>query len=280
MSLLIVPVYGDKLHAQLWPFKSADPVNPFFLFARAVFALINVYIHRTSRNSDAPAAHPATPAAAVAEIAASTPGSKPGLHSGSAEGDRTAENHSGDCLRNKCRNGRDGIDIAHSRDRHGVNGEASAVDGSIIWWWLASVVCSFLASGVLHEAVAFIAMRRTFWPFNTLFLALSASMTPCWELLFPVLRPPAERASTFKGIGNVAAVKPAALTKPVAATTTPAAATLDAGESCAVPKVPSNTIGRWRGWTAVVVYMVASVPLTLSVDYLVWQWWRHAVMEE
>lgn len=248
-------------------------------FARAAFALINLCMRRTSRNSDAPTARPATPAAEVAEIAASTPGSKPGLHSGSAEGGRTAEKHSGDCRTTQCRNGRDRVNISHGRDPHGVNGEASAVDGSIIWWWLASVVCSFLASGVLHEAVAFIAMRRTFWPFNTLFLALSASMTPCWDLLFPVLLPPADRASAGKGIKTVSAMKPAALTKPVALATTPAAATLDAGESCAVPKMPSNTIGRWRGRTAVVVYMVASVPLTLSVDYLVWQWWRHAVME-
>ena len=44
--------------------------------------------------------------------------------------------------------------------------------------------------------------------------------------------------------------------------------------------VPSPSIGRWRGWTAVVFYVVTSVPLTLVVDYLVWQWWRHAVMED
>ena len=259
--------------------------QPFFARARFRWHHDSIRASRTSRKSDASAAHRVTPAAAAVEIDASTPGSKSGLRSGSVEGSHTADNHSGDCRRRKGRDGREDTNIARGGNPRGGNGGAGAVDGSILWWWLASVVCSFLASGVLHEAVAFIAMRRTFWPFNTLFLALSASMTPCWDMLFPVLLPPAECTSTGKDIGNTTAIKPATATatEPVTvavAVIGPAAASPNPGESCAVPRVvPGPSIGRPRGWTAVVVYVVASVPLTLAVDYLVWQWWRHAVME-
>lgn len=272
--------YGDNFTAR---FRCSRAPNSSTLYLCVpVFALITtLHMHRTSRKSGALAAHPVTAAAAVLKNVASTPGSEPGLHSGSVEGSRTADNHSGDCRGGKGRDGREDINVAHRSNPRGVNGGAGAVDGSILWWWLASVVCSFLASGVLHEAVAFIAMRRTFWPFNTLFLALSASMTPCWDMLFPVLLPPAGCTSTGKDVGNTTAMKPA--TEPVTVTVTatgPAALTLNVGESCAVPRVvPAPSIGRSRGWTAVVVYVFASVPLTLAVDYLVWQWWRHAVME-
>lgn len=34
-------------------------------------------------------------------------------------------------------------------------------------------------------------------------------------------------------------------------------------------------MGSWRGWTAVVFYLAASVPMTLTLDYLLWQWWRY-----
>lgn len=146
-------------------------------------------------------------------------------------------------------------------------------------WWFASVVCSFLVSGVVHEAVAFVAMRRTFWPFNTLFLAVSASMTPFWDALFPVIDVPVSPASssppsspsspTVTGAGGVKISVEAAAT--VAATATPSPR-----RSAGRNKKPRPKIGSWRGWAAVVFYASASVPLTLAVDYLVWQWWRHA----
>lgn len=308
----------------------------------------HIFFSRTSRNSAAPAAHTATPAAAVSEITVNTSGSKP-------ESDRNADHQSGDCRFKKCQDGCDNGTIAHGRiNLNGDNGDKGAVDGSIRWWWLVSVVCSFLASGVLHEAVAFIAMRRTFWPFNTLFLALSASMTPCWDMLFPVLPQPAGCAVAGTGIENVAVRKSATAMKQITArkpvtviqpvtVTRPVEVTNNTGESCAIQngggaastavrgeadrsepelypagkkasgatetlpptfcraeeghhpreeakkgkgsadvrrvRVSGPSIGRSRGWTAVVVYLVASVPLTLAVDYLVWQWWRHAVME-
>lgn len=206
------------------------------------------------------------------------------------------------------------------------------------------MVCSFLVSGALHEAVGFVAMRRTLWPFNTLFLAMSASMTPWWDVLFPVLLSPAPAAAGHASAGGTAVEEEAVVVVVGTAAVTAASRRSAAGEayvdpdgsgndsdvhhqygeqssvrhslsgesgenaafgtpgigtaeelpegSLAVGKPPGGAvgvgvgpcrrrlsrppIGGWRGWTAVVFYMVASVPLTLVVDYLLWQWWRHA----
>lgn len=85
---------------------------------------------------------------------------------------------------------------------HGDNGGGVYSKRIVARWWFASVVCSYLVSGVVHEAVAFVAMRRTFMPFNTFFLAFSASITPLWDVVFPVIAggdvsylPPAARSS-------------------------------------------------------------------------------------
>lgn len=71
--------------------------------------------------------------------------------------------------------------------RNRSNARRGADSGIVTRWWLASVVCSFLVSGVVHEAVGFVAMRRTVWPFSTFFLAVTASMAPFWDTLFPVV---------------------------------------------------------------------------------------------
>ncbi|CAM9742097.1 unnamed protein product [Scytosiphon promiscuus] len=74
-------------------------------------------------------------------------------------------------------------------DRHeGDSGGGDKFSERIIArWWVASVVCSFLVSGTVHEAVGFVAMRRTFWPFSTFFLAFSACLAPFWDAVFPVI---------------------------------------------------------------------------------------------
>lgn len=60
----------------------------------------------------------------------------------------------------------------------------------------ASVAATFFVSGLLHEAVAYLGMRRTFFPLNTFFLLLSASMFPTWDLVFPVVRAPIRDVKT------------------------------------------------------------------------------------
>ena len=260
--------------------------------------------------------------------------------------------------------------------RDGSSGGGGGGRAILTRWWVASLVCSFLVSGVVHEAVAFVAMRRTFWPINTFFLCVAASMTPVWDALFPVIaaanglpdhdhdHDPSSVASRSSSPPSVAAVAAAAAADgrlpvagaetpekaaPVAAATSKAAAPppppaspaeevmarrrnggapapngsaildqqghdgattaskdspkLDVGvggdvnrpeEGCgregSEPPAPSSSgrrggaarskMGSWRGWMAVVFYAGASVPATLAVDYLVWQWWRHTFLVE
>lgn len=219
------------------------------------------------------------------------------------------------------------------------------------------MVCSFLVSGVVHEAVAFVAMRRTFWPFNTFFLCLSACMTPVWDALFPVVPtaggvdvtdPPSAASRSSRSVaatgadGCPAAAGAEAFDEPaaVAATSVRAAEAPPASPAEAVkarrrsgggpssnggapgsnsrvrpdqpsPKLdvceggdvdhpeercgpegggPSGSAGRrgtarpkmgsWRGWTSIVFYFVGSVPVTLALDYIVWQYWRHTFLVE
>ncbi|CAN0002222.1 unnamed protein product, partial [Hapterophycus canaliculatus] len=80
------------------------------------------------------------------------------------------------------------LSSAARTDRRKCNGGGGGEGKRVVArWWFASVVCSFLVSGTLHEAVALVAMRRTFWPFSTFFLALSASLMPFWDVVFPVI---------------------------------------------------------------------------------------------
>lgn len=67
--------------------------------------------------------------------------------------------------------------------------------GDVGVWFPISVLCSFLVSSVLHEAVGYVAMRRTFWPFNTFFLVMSASSMPSWDLFFPARPAPTAAAA-------------------------------------------------------------------------------------
>lgn len=161
------------------------------------------------------------------------------------------------------------------------------------------MVCSFLVSGLVHEAVAFVAMRRTSWPFNTLFLALSACMTPFWDALFPVIAPAAaadavithsQPAAARNGASSAAAAAP----PPGAVSDSPTVGIgerrteerpsegsgVGAGGTESSPRgrrraATRPRMGISRGRIAVVTYAAATLPLTLAVDYLVWQWWRH-----
>lgn len=191
--------------------------------------------------------------------------------------------------------------------------------GRIYWrWWFASVVSSFLVSGLLHEAVGFIALRRTVWPFNTFFLALSATMTPWWDVLFPAVRSwstaggssptlepspkypiresnktnkgeakrSTENRTTFFGIKDQSNRAPSvpegeapctngALSQTSFAVGDGTKSSDDDLGSTAAASRPA--IGSYRGWFATAFYLVASVPMTLAVDYLLWQWWRHTI---
>lgn len=184
------------------------------------------------------------------------------------------------------------------------------------WLSIVSVMSVFLFSGAIHEAVAYIAMRRTFWPFNTFFLALSGSMAPWWDIWFPAVRPkpnktcdsehaidsvPGGRGSSGSGgghrsdregdragdidkaNGNGSSCRPESAAESV---TPSVIVNGDVGLACAggaggvvaAKKRDRAAVGSWRGWGALVLFGVCSMPLTLTFDYMAWSWWRHVLM--
>lgn len=52
--------------------------------------------------------------------------------------------------------------------------------------WVLSVLSTFFVSIVFHEAVASVAYRGSFIPFNTFLLSVTASLVISWESIFPV----------------------------------------------------------------------------------------------
>eukprot|EP00903_Cladosiphon_okamuranus_P020112 g18469.t1 len=53
--------------------------------------------------------------------------------------------------------------------------------------WLAAVLATFVVSGVFHEAVVYVAMRGTCWPFNTFLLCVAGALITTWDRVFPPL---------------------------------------------------------------------------------------------
>lgn len=200
-----------------------------------------------------------------------------------------------------------------------VGGKRGRGSGSSIYWcwWFASIVSSFLVSGLLHEAVGFVALRRAVWPFNTFFLALSATMTPWWDALFPAVstlatggssrtiesspKPPIRESNkTNKGEAKRSTENRMHFfenkDQPNRVPSIPAGeapctheahsqissavgdSTKSSGDDLGLAAAASRpAIGSYRGWFATAFYLVASVPMTLAVDYLLWQWWRHTI---
>ncbi|CAM9768391.1 unnamed protein product [Scytosiphon promiscuus] len=56
------------------------------------------------------------------------------------------------------------------------------------WPWrrLLGLLATFVFSSVVHEAVTYVAMRRTCWPFNTFTLVLATVIISGWDSMYPV----------------------------------------------------------------------------------------------
>eukprot|EP00752_Nemacystus_decipiens_P001643 g1598.t1 len=54
--------------------------------------------------------------------------------------------------------------------------------------WLTAVIATFLVSGVFHEAVVYVAMRGTCWPFNTFLLCVAGLLITTWDVVFPPIQ--------------------------------------------------------------------------------------------
>lgn len=111
---------------------------------------------------------------------------------------------------------------------------------------------AFLVSSVVHEAMAFIAMRRTFWPFNSFSLILCVVVISRWDRMYPLqcLISVKRGASSTDKVGRQV-------------------------EGAGIAK--KRLIGsEWRGWGAVAYYEITSLPMALFYDFLSWQWWRYS----
>lgn len=105
----------------------------------------------------------------------------------------------------------------------------------------------FAVSSLLHEATTFVAMRRTCWPFNSFCLIMSAQLHLRWDSKYPVLSYVSAASEDDVAAGE--------------------------GGCGAKAKVGSE----WRGWGAVAFYLGSSCPFAVLVEFLAWQWWRHAM---
>lgn len=198
------------------------------------------------------------------------------------------------------------------RGRGGSQRE-NAVPGSRYskWWYVitATVVC--VSSGAIHEAVGYIAMRRSFRPFITGALILSASASSVWDLLFPVIgtkftkagsSPESERkkgsatgtpepgAASRSGSGSgdrsTGSVPPdqRTVSSPNEKAAGGTASALSHGREASVKSEYDSpgagrkcrpAIGSWRGWPAVVIFGVGLFPSNLFLDFLLWNWWKY-----
>lgn len=164
-------------------------------------------------------------------------------------------------------------------------------------WRLVAKVSVFLASGAIHEAVGYVAMRRTFRPINTMFLLLAAPMVLFWDLLFPVLNPGATVTSSPRTTYDESVARgsenrqksndvrrrddggPVGQPAAAAAERTSRGGRDDSSEgepreSRASGNHARPCIGSWRGWHTVCFYVVSYLPFTCLLDYLLWEWWR------
>ena len=145
-----------------------------------------------------------------------------------------------------------------------VNAKPAAVSG-----WLQAVGVTFVVSGVYHEAIVYVAMRGTCWPFNTFLLVVAGGLVTLWDLAFPLI----------EGRGNGHAV---ALAGEVKANhgiggTADTAVAVGNGKGAAVKTV--RPYGA-RGMLSAVMFSVLVQMSAFICDCAAWLWWRHVLMDK
>lgn len=113
-----------------------------------------------------------------------------------------------------------------------------------------AMLFAFVFSSAVHEAMAFIAMRRTFWPINSFSLILCVVVISRWDRMYPLQY----LISVERG-----------------------ASSTEVGQQAEVPGIPRRKLigSEWRGWGAVAYFEITSIPISLFYDFLSWQWWRY-----
>ena len=107
------------------------------------------------------------------------------------------------------------------------------------------MLATFFVSGVFHEAVVYVAMRGTCWPFNTFLLCVAGLLITTWDLVFPPLH--FREAEGGGGSG---------------------------GEAAKVVRAYGD-----RGMASICSFSVLIQLSAFIADTAAWLWWRHIHMK-
>lgn len=158
------------------------------------------------------------------------------------------------------------------------------------WGW--AVMCVFGVSTAFHEAVVFVAMRGTCWPFNTFLLTVAGTLILTWDRVFPVLGTEDNGTASDSGTATAAAAVPEGARKPIGGGVDGlgdcdvggnrhsdgrgrGGVVAESGGRCTAVKAGRRvTPFGSRGSVAVVMFVVL-VQISGSIaDYAAWLWWR------
>lgn len=158
----------------------------------------------------------------------------------------------------------DGAGKGAESDGGGVNVKPAAVPG-----WLAAVTATFVVSGIYHEAIVYVAMRGTCWPFNTFLLVVAGGLVTLWDLVFPLI----------VGRGNVHA---AALAREEKANGGVAGGAEDAAAAGNCKGVGVKMVRPYgaRGMLSAAIFSVLVQMSAFICDCAAWLWWRHVLMKK
>lgn len=127
--------------------------------------------------------------------------------------------------------------------------------------WLAAVLATFIVSGVFHEAVVYVAMRGSCWPFNTFLLTVAGLLILLWDRVFPVRQDDTHRVHVSSGSAGSGRDGSNGVN----------------GGSGAGKVKPVRAYGR-RGMIAAVVFTILIQLSAFISDIVAWLWWRHVLM--
>lgn len=149
--------------------------------------------------------------------------------------------------------------------------------------WVRAVVCVFGISIIFHEAVVYVAMKGTCWPFNTFLLTVGVVLMLSWDKTFPVLEGSESSSETASSVATSAAVPKedrAVASRKGRSGSNGSGGSVGGSGSSAGGDNGDFRVDRLvkpfgsRGTLAVVVFVVL-VQISGSIaDYAAWLWWR------
>lgn len=135
------------------------------------------------------------------------------------------------------------------------------------WSWLAAVLPTFVVSGVFHEAVVYVAMRGTCWPFNTFLLCVAGLIITSWDYVFPIIRPAAANLESGSCDGSEVLGQQTKMEE-------------TSGGRVAAGAVKVVRACGDRGPLSVVVLNFAINSSIFICDCAAWLWWRYIHMNQ